>query len=107
MKTEFDKIQSQITKRPGKDIRNKQKRQDIILQRSQRKKQIKSKIRRNNQKEKEEKGEEAVEQIQIKTIDNQREHDDTYIQNDDEIEEEIKHDEFTSYFNNYHWYWRR
>ena len=99
LKTEFDKIQSQITKRPGKDIRNKQKRQDIILQRSQRKKQIKSKIRRNNQKEKDEKGDEAVEQIQIKTIDNQREHDDTYIQNDDEIEEEIKNDEFTSYFN--------
>lgn len=96
---EYNKVQKSISKKPGKDIKNKQKRQEIILQRAQRKKQIKAKIRRNNQKLKEEHGEDAVKTVQTKTIDNQREHDATYIAEDEDIEEEVKNDEFTSYFN--------
>lgn len=100
LKQEFNKVQDEISKRPGREIKNKQKRYEIIMKRSSRKKQIKSKIRRNNQKIREEQGEEAVEKTEIKTIDNQREKDDTYIHNDEELEEEIQNDEFTSYYNN-------
>lgn len=97
LKEEFNKMHKNELAKPGKDIKNKAKRQELILQRAQRKKQIKSKIRRNNQKAEEE-GEER-EKTQVKTIDNQREHDDTYIENDEEVAEEISNDEFTNFFN--------
>lgn len=102
LKQEYKNLLKQEESKPGKDIKNKSKRQEIILQRAQRKKQIKAKIRRNQQKDEEEgdgesKGE-RTKQV-AKTIDNQREHDETYIENDDEVEEEIKNDEFTSFFN--------
>lgn len=99
LKEEFERVQESISKRPGKDIKNKQKRQDVILQRAQRKKQIKAKMRRNKQKIREEQGDDAVETTQVKTIDNQREHDDTYVQDDEDIEEEKQNDEFTSFYN--------
>lgn len=97
LKEEFKKLNKKEMSKPGKDIKNKAKRQEIILQRAQRKKQIKSKIRRHAQKAAEE-GEEREINV-AKTIDNQREHDETYIENDDEVAEEISNDEFTNYFN--------
>lgn len=93
LKEEYQKLKDHETSKPGKDIKNKNKRQEIVLMRNTRKKQIKSKIRRN-------KDENEKNEIKIaKTIDNQREHDETYIENDDEIEDEINNDEFTPYFN--------
>lgn len=99
LKDEFKKIQKLELSRPGKDIKNKAKRQEIILQRAQRKKQIKSKIRRHNQQNETEEDKEKKLQ-QVKTIDNQREHDETYIDNDEDLQEEIGNDEFTNYFKN-------
>eukprot|EP00340_Litonotus_pictus_P003392 CAMPEP_0170528514 /NCGR_PEP_ID=MMETSP0209-20121228/14014_1 /TAXON_ID=665100 ORGANISM="Litonotus pictus, Strain P1" /NCGR_SAMPLE_ID=MMETSP0209 /ASSEMBLY_ACC=CAM_ASM_000301 /LENGTH=353 /DNA_ID=CAMNT_0010819781 /DNA_START=43 /DNA_END=1104 /DNA_ORIENTATION=+ len=96
LKDEFKKVQKQELARPGKDIKNKRKRQELILQRAQRKKQIKSKIRRTKKDAPEE---EKDSNIQMKTIDNQREHDETYVENDEDLAEEMNNDEFTSYFN--------
>ena len=105
LKEEYNKVQKAISVRPGKDIKNKEKRKELILQRTHRKKMIKSRLRRNNQERKEKLSKEDLEienekeKNQIKTIDNQREFDDTYIDNDEDLEEEIKNDEFTPYFN--------
>lgn len=101
LREEYNKLQKSDLSKPGKDIKNKQKRQEIILKRAQRKKQIKSKIRRNKQKAIEDGEDEEIKQkpIQVKTIDNQRETDETFIDNDDEVEEEIQNDEFAPYFN--------
>ena len=105
LKEEYSKVQLAINKRPGKEIKNKHKRQELIMQRSHRKKLIKARLRRNNQERKEKLSEEELlkehekEKVQVKTIDNLREFDETYIENDEDIEEEIQNDEFTSYFN--------
>ena len=89
LKEEYQKLSKREISKPGKDIKNKQKRQEIILQRAQRKKQIKSKIRRNK--------DDTTEKFQ-KTIDNQREHDETYIEGDEEIVDEELNDELADYF---------
>jgi ribosome production factor 1 len=93
LQKEFAQLQKRETSKPGKDIKNKAKRQELILKRAQRKKKIKKKIRTNIK----DSGEE-VEKTQVKTIDNQREADDTYIEADEELIEEIDNDEFTNYF---------
>jgi len=62
---------------------------------------IKGKLRRKKQQDREENPDADHKVIQTKTIDNQREFDETYIDNaDEELIEENQNDEFASYFNN-------
>jgi len=76
-------------------------RRNLVLLRNARRNLLKGKIRRKNQKQREDFPDEDQPVQATKTIDNQREHDETYIDNDDqELIEEKQNDEFTSYFNN-------
>ncbi len=98
LQTELERIDESSKKHPASQLKNKEKRRELVLMRNQTKKKLKSKLRRQRQKRKEETGEEEV--VKVKTIENQREKDDTYVdQADEELQEEKQHDEYTPYFN--------
>jgi ribosome production factor 1 len=98
LETELQRISESNKKHPASGMKNKEKRRELVLMRNQTKKRLQSKLRRQKQKKREETGEEEV--VKVKTIDNQREKDDTYVdQNDEELKQETQNDEYTSYFN--------
>jgi ribosome production factor 1 len=101
LKEELERISELNRTRPVKNMKNKQKRRELVLVRSSMKNKIKSKLRKRKQKMREELDNENVEETQIpKTVDSLREKDETYVEeNDEELEEEIKNDEYTEYFN--------
>lgn len=101
LKTELVRINEQARKGPASSLKNKVKRRELVMQRNSMKKKLKAKIRRKNQKTREECGDDAVPTEIPKTIEMMKEADDTQIdlENDEEITEEMKHDEYSSYFN--------
>lgn len=102
LKAEMERIDDANIRRPTSDMKNKEKRKQLVFMRNSMKKKLKSKIRRKKQQMREELGDDApVEEHKVKTIDNQREKDDTYVdrEGDDELKEEMNNDEFTNYFN--------
>ena len=99
--TELNTIEETKRLNPSSNVKNKEMRKNLVLLRNMKKKLIKGKLRRKNQKDREENPELEKEIPLTKTIDNQREHDETYINKDDEeLIEENQNDEFSSYFNN-------
>ena len=108
LRNELKRIESVNTKNPGKYVKNKEKRREIVMKRNSLRKKLKAKIRRNNQKDTT-----YVNKTEVRTIDNQREKDHTYIDLDFEVEgaenneeetvkehiKEAENDEFSSYFN--------
>ncbi len=99
--TELNTIEENKRLNPSSSVKNKDMRRSLVLLRNMKKKLIKGKLRRKKQKDREENPEAETDKPFTKTIDNQREHDETYIQKEDEeLIEEDKNDEFSSYFNN-------
>jgi ribosome production factor 1 len=103
LKSELERVNEINRNRPANEMKNKEKRRELVLMRNSMKKKIKSKIRRKKQKLREELGDEAeaIEPTQTpKTIEMLREKDETFITDgDEELIEENQNDEFTSYFN--------
>jgi ribosome production factor 1 len=101
LKAELDKLNELNKKRPTNLQKNKAKRKELVFQRNNIKTKIKSKLRRKRQQQREETGEEIEEANKPKTIDMMREHDDTYVdpENDEELIQEDENDEYASYFN--------
>lgn len=101
LKSELHRVSEINRTRPTKLTKNKEKRKQLVLFRNSLKNRLKGKLRRKNQKMREELGDDAVETEKPKTIDMMREKDDTYVdlENDEELEEEVQNDEYSSYFN--------
>jgi ribosome production factor 1 len=106
LKAELERISESTKNRPGKDIKNKEKRRELILMRNSMKYKIKAKLRRKRQKLREEIGEDEMleeDKIKPKTLEMLRDDDDTIVDkennDDEEIKESIENDEYTSYFN--------
>lgn len=78
--------------------KNKEKRKELVFMRNGMKNKLKGKLRRKKQEMREETGEEPVNET--KTIENQREKDETFIdpENDEELQAEKDNDEYTDYF---------
>ena len=101
LKNELTRISEINRLKPLNNMKNKIKRKELVLMRNSMKNRIKGKLRRKSQKIREELGDEA-EAVNIpKTIESQRELDDNVVdlENDEEIHEENKNDEYSSYFN--------
>ena len=105
LQTELSRLYELNRKNPTKNTKNKQKRRELVTMRSSLKKRLKSKLRRihqerlNNLSEEEQKKEK--EKNQPKTIDMMREIDENLIdENDSEIIESLKTDEYINYFKN-------
>jgi len=101
LKNELDRISEINRLKPLNNMKNKNKRQELVFLRNSMKNKLKGKLRRKKQKIREEMGEDA-EPINIpKTIETLREKDENVVdlENDDEIHEENKNDEYASYFN--------
>ena len=83
---------------PSSKVKNKDMRKHLVLLRNLKKNLIKGKLRRKNQKLREDNPELEKDIPMTKTIDNQRETDDTYINEEDpELIEENKNDQYISY----------
>lgn len=101
LNTELSRISEESRRKPSQRIKNKQKRNELVLLRSGTKNKLKGKIRRKKQKIREEQGDDALPTDLPKTVDMLREEDETMIQgpeNDEELKEEINNDEFAEYF---------
>jgi len=105
LQTELSRLYELNKKNPTKNTKNKQKRRELVTMRTSLKKRLKSKLRRihqerlNNLSEEEQKKEK--EKNQPKTIDMMREIDENIIdENDSEIMESLKTDEYINYFKN-------
>ena len=99
--TELKNIEENQRANPTSKVKNKEMRKQLVLLRNMKKNLLKGKIRRKNQKSREDNPELEKEVPMTKTIDNQRETDETYINDEDEdLIEENKNDEYASYFNN-------
>lgn len=101
LQAELERINEQTRKGPASNLKNKMKRRELVLQRNTMKKKLKAKLRRKKQKIKEELGDEAIPTDLPKTIEMMKEKDDTQVdlENDEEIHDEMKTDEYSSYFN--------
>jgi ribosome production factor 1 len=101
LKSELDRISELNRNGPSSSMKNKMKRRELVLMRNSTKNKIKAKLRRKKQAMREELGDESVPSQTPKTIETLREKDDTFVdrENDEEIKEEMKNDEFSSYFN--------
>lgn len=100
LKSELHKINVLNKTRPVKNMKNKEKRRQLVMMRNSTKNKLKSKIRRKNQKMREEQGDDAAPTNIPQTVDMLRENDDTFVdlENDAELNETIQHDEFSDYF---------
>lgn len=100
LKSELTRLNEVNQRRPANELKNKEKRRELVLMRNSMKKKLKAKLRRRKQKIREELGEEAVEKEQApQTIESLREKDDTFInEEDEELKEENQNDEYSSYF---------
>jgi ribosome production factor 1 len=101
LQAELVRIDEINQRRPTSDMKNKEKRRELVFMRNSMKKKVKSKIRRKKQTMREELGDEAEELPKVKTIDNQRENEESYVdrEGDEELKGEVQNDEYTSYFN--------
>ena len=99
--TELKNMEENQKLNPSSKVKNKDMRKHLVLLRNLKKNLIKGKLRRKNQKLREDNPELEKDIPMTKTIDNQRETDDTYINEEDpELIEENKNDEYSSYYNN-------
>jgi len=101
LQTELERINEQTRKGPASNLKNKVKRRELVLMRNSMKKKLKAKLRRKKQKMREELGDDAVPTETPKTIEMLKDKDETQVdlENDEEIQEEMKNDEYSSYFN--------
>jgi ribosome production factor 1 len=102
LRAELERIEELNSKRPAKDLKNKEKRRELLYLRNSMKNRIKAKLRRRTQKAKEEMGDDYNDEApKTKTIESMREKDDTFVdlENDEELKEEVENDEYTDYFN--------
>jgi len=101
LKSELTKISELNRTKPLNNMKNKNKRKELVFLRNSMKNKIKGKLRRKSQKIREELGDEAPAINIPQTIETLREKDDNAVdlENDDEIHEENKNDEYSSYFN--------
>ena len=100
LQSEMQRVDTMNQMRPTSDMKNKEKRRELVLMRNSMKKKLKSKIRRKKQAMREELGDDAVETKKTMTIENQREEEDTFVdKEDEELEGETQNDEYTNYFN--------
>lgn len=100
LKAELDRVNGLNRRRPVNNMKNKDKRRELVVMRNNTKNRIKGKLRRRRQKMREELGDDAVPTEGPKTIEMLRESDDTYVdpENDQELIETTQHDEYSSYF---------
>lgn len=105
LQSELVRINTLNKKRPANEMKNKEKRRELVLMRNSMKNRLKAKLRRKKQKAREEMGEEAVEESGMnaqtpKTLEMLREKDETFVNEEDEEQvEENQNDEYSSYFN--------
>lgn len=101
LKSELTKISELNRNKPLNNMKNKNRRKELVFMRNSMKNKIKGKLRRKSQKIREELGDEAPAVNIPQTIETLREKDDNVVdlENDDEIHEENKNDEYSSYFN--------
>jgi ribosome production factor 1 len=101
LKSELKKIGELNRLKPLNNMKNKNRRKELVFLRNSMKNKIKGKLRRKSQKLREELGDEAPAVNIPQTIETLREKDDNVVdlENDDEIHEENKNDEYSSYFN--------
>ena len=107
LENEMEKLNELNRINPTKNTKNKQKRRELVLLRRHMKKRLIGKLRRLNQKRKDDLDQEEEEDNenkrikQTKTIEMLREKDETMIdENDKEIKEALENDEYKNYFNN-------
>lgn len=109
LQNEMEKLNELNRTNPTNNMKNKQKRRELVLQRRSLKKKIMGKLRRIHQKRVESlnlNDEENSENLETKyepkipkTIDNMREKDETlFDENDKEIKEALENDEYKNYF---------
>jgi ribosome production factor 1 len=99
LQSELARIDESTQRRPASELKNKEKRKELVLMRNSMKKKLKSKIRRQKQKRREEVGDEGIEAPKQMTIENMREKDDTHVdRQDEELTGETENDEYTNYF---------
>ena len=99
--TELKNIEQSQSRNPSSKVKNREMRKNLVLLRNMKRNLIKGKLRRKKQKDREDNPDLENEVPITKTIENQREVEENYINpEDEELIEENKNDEYSSYFNN-------